>query len=90
MLLRDVLEQARSELATLTGLRPIAVTSVSKDAQGWRVRVEMLEMARVPSATDILGDYEVLFAQDGVLLGFERKGMRQRSEPAVAKAEEIR
>jgi len=41
----------------------------------------MLELSRIPPATDVLGEYEVLLAEDGAMLRFERKGIRLRSEP---------
>ena len=60
-------KQAKSQLAEATGLKPVAVTGVFKESDGWLVRVEMLEMSRIPTATDVLGDYSVVLAEDGTL-----------------------
>ena len=38
-------------------------------------------MSRIPPATDVLGDYEVLLDDDGNMLRFERKQTRLRGEP---------
>lgn len=76
-----LLESARNQLAEITGLKPVTVTRAFKDEKGWHIGVEMLEMSRIPTATDVLGDYEVLFAEDGCMLRFERKGTRLRGEP---------
>lgn len=76
-----ILEKAKSELAALTGMKPVSVIRAYKDDAGWHVHVEMLEMSRIPPATDVLGEYEVLLAEDGAMLRFERKGIRLRSEP---------
>ncbi|MBI4199251.1 MAG: gas vesicle protein [Chloroflexi bacterium] len=81
-----VLEQTVRQLADTTGLKPVAVIGASHEEQGWRVRVEMLEMARIPTATDVLGDYEVLLDEDGSMLRFERKRTRLRAEPVASEA----
>ena len=75
------IERAKKELSSLTGLKPLTVLSTFKDDQGWHVGVEMLEMSRIPTATDMLGDYEALFAEDGTLLKFERRRTRVRGDP---------
>ncbi len=74
-------EKAKEQLAELTGLNPITVTGAFKDEQGWHVSLDMLEMSRIPTATDVLGDYEVLLDEDGNMLRFERKRTRLRGEP---------
>jgi len=76
----DVLERAKRQLADVTGLRPVTVTRASKADEGWRIGVEMLEMTRIPSATDVLGSYEVVLSEDGNMLKFERKRTRLRGE----------
>ena len=76
-----LLERAKGQLAEVTGLRPETVARVFRDDDGWHVGVEMLEMSRIPTATDVLGDYEVLLAEDGAMLRFKRKLTRLRGEP---------
>ena len=78
--MRAVLEKAKRDLAAVTGLKPESVVQTFKDDQGWHVRVEMLEMSRIPPATDVLGDYEVVLSEDGAMLRFERKRTRLRGE----------
>lgn len=77
----DVLERAKKQLAELTLLKPVGVSKASKDEKGWRVGVEMLEMARIPPASDILGCYDVLVDEEGQVVSFERKRTRLRGEP---------
>jgi hypothetical protein len=81
MELTEILEKAKSELAAATGLKPVSVIQTFKDDQGWHVRVEMLELSRIPPATDVLGDYEAVFNEDGAMLRFGRKRTRLRGEP---------
>jgi len=76
-----ILEKAKSELAALTGMKPVSVIRAYKDDAGWHVHVEMLEMSRIPPATDVLGEYEVLFSEDGNVAKFQRRRTRLRGEP---------
>ena len=77
----QVLERSKKQMADVTGLKAEGVTRAFRDDEGWHVEVEMLEMSRIPTATDVLGDYEVLLADDGDLQRFERKRTRLRGEP---------
>lgn len=81
MQMRDLLESAKTQLAEATGLKPVTVSGVFKDEKGWHIRVDMLEMTRIPTATDVLGDYEILLGEDGGMLRFGRKRTRLRGEP---------
>ena len=79
--MKELAERAKSHLAEVTGLKPVTVTGTFKDEQGWHVALDMLEMSRIPTATDVLGDYEVLVDENGNMLKFERKRTRLRGEP---------
>ena len=86
MELKEILAKAKSDLAAVTGLKPVSVIQTFKDDQGWHVRVEMLAMSRIPPATDVLGDYEVVLNEDGAMLRFERKRTRLRGESMAEQA----
>jgi hypothetical protein len=81
MNMKELAERAKSQLAEVTGLKPVTVTGTFKDERGWHVALDMLEMSRIPPATDVLGDYEVLVDEDGNMLKFERKRTRLRGDP---------
>ena len=81
MELRELVGRAKQQLAELTGLKPVTVSGTFRDEHGWHVSLDMLEMSRIPPATDVLGAYEVLLDDDGNLLKFERKRIRLRGEP---------
>ena len=81
MQMTDLLERAKVQLAEITGLQPVTVSGAFKDEEGWHVRVDMLEMSRIPTATDVLGDYEVLLSEDGSMVRFDRRKTRLRGEP---------
>lgn len=63
---------AAAMLAELTGRRPESVLGLRKEGDCWKVTVEVLELQRVPSSTDLLGSYVVTLGEDGELLGYER------------------
>ena len=79
--IKKLAERAKSQLAEVTGLKPITVTRTFKDEEGWHITLDMLEMSRIPTATDVLGDYDVLVDENGNMMKFERKRTRLRGEP---------
>ena len=80
MEMMTILEKAKSELTAATGLKAESVVQAFRDDQGWHVSVEMLEMSRIPSATDVLGGYEVVLDNEGAMLRFQRSRSRLRGE----------
>jgi hypothetical protein len=77
---RQAAGQAADYLAGAFGQPPEAVVGVGPDgAGGWLVTVEMLELARVPDSTDILGSYEVALGADGSPQSYRRLRRFQRS-----------
>lgn len=77
---REIAKQAVEQLESLMN-RPIeAVTGIAKDDSEWTVTVEVLELERVPSTTDVIGRYEVTLGEDGELTGLERTRRFARAE----------
>ena len=76
----DVGEKAEEQLAQLTADRPVAVVAVFRDEEGWHVTIDMLEMARIPESTDLLGVYEAVLDPEGNMLKFERKMTHNRGD----------
>ena len=60
------------ELEELTGYEPEAVTALEWDGDLWQVTVDVLELSRIPSTTDVLGSYIVQLDGDGTLHGYRR------------------
>ncbi|MDO8751650.1 MAG: gas vesicle protein GvpO [Dehalococcoidia bacterium] len=80
MELAQILALAKKHLGDMTGLKPVTVTQVFKDEDGWHVGVEMLEMSRIPPASDILGSYDVTLSEEGEVVRMDRRGTRLRGE----------
>ena len=77
----DVAERAKRQLAEVTGFKPVAAIGSYRDAKGWHVSVDMLEMARLPDSTDLLGTYAVDLDEEGSMVKFEKKRSRLRGQP---------
>ena len=63
---------AKEALAELTGLTPETVSGMTKDEDGWHVFVDLIELKRIPEATDVLAIYEVVLDDEGEFIRYER------------------
>ena len=77
---RALVRRATEQLAEVMGRRPEAVSGFTKDGDGWRVSVEVVELERIPPSTDVLATYEVQLDADGELVGYERVRRYVRSQ----------
>jgi hypothetical protein len=77
---REIAISAVEQAQQLIG-RPIeSITGIEKDGNGWTVTVEVLELERVPTTTDVLGKYEVTVDGNGDLTGTQRTRRYPRAE----------
>ena len=77
----NLAERAKEQLAEVTGFSPVAAVGGFKDEEGWHISVDVLEMARLPESTDIIGTYVVSLDPEGNMVKFEKKRARLRGEP---------
>ena len=77
---REIAESAVEQVHDLIG-RPVeSITGVERDGNEWIVTLEVLELERVPTTTDILGKYEVTLDKNGDLIGTQRTRRYPRAE----------
>lgn len=77
---REIAERAVEQVHDLIG-RPVeSITGVERDGNEWTVTLEVLELERVPTTTDILGKYEVTLDKDGEMTGTQRTRRYPRAE----------
>jgi hypothetical protein len=76
----ELARTAVQTLARLTGRQPETVLGLRRDDEGWKVMVEVVELSRVPSSTDVLGCYSVSLDEQGEVLGYERSRRYQRGQ----------
>ena len=63
---------AKSELSAITGLTIDHVSAVVRQEDGWHVIVDLVELHRIPSSTDVLAAYEAVLGPTGILLSYRR------------------
>jgi hypothetical protein len=71
---------AAMALAELTGKEFEGIVGIRKAGDDWCVEVEVLEMRRIPSTTDVLAVYEVTVDAYGDLVGYERRARYVRGD----------
>jgi hypothetical protein len=71
-------QAALSTVEELTGYPTEAVTGLEWDGEFWQVTVDVLELARIPSTTDVLASYLVQLDESGTLRGYRRTSRFQR------------
>lgn len=74
----EVIEKARSELNSLTGLEIESTLGAAREDEGWLVNIEVVEKHSIPDGMDILATYEARLDSDGNMLEFKRTKMRKR------------
>jgi hypothetical protein len=77
----ELAQQARQQVAQMTGLESGTVTGLDRTGDDrWVVTVEVVELARIPSTMDVMGIFEVTLSDDGELVGLRRNGRVRRSQ----------
>lgn len=71
---------AMTTVHELTGYQPEAVTALEWDGEFWQITVDVLELARIPNTTDVIGEYSVRLDESGTLRGYRRERRFQRSQ----------
>ncbi|MFJ4713897.1 gas vesicle protein GvpO [Streptomyces sp. NPDC088785] len=71
--LRELVQEACRTLTDLIGFPTEGVSAVCPtDSDGWRVSVDVLEVARIPDTTSLLATYEVELDAHGRLKQYRR------------------
>lgn len=77
----EAAQKAREQLGDLLGVPVDTVSGVNLADSAWQVRVEVVELRRLPPSTDVLATYEVDLDARGQLTGYERTSRYLRSQP---------
>ncbi|WP_329232282.1 gas vesicle protein [Streptomyces canus] len=68
----EVLRNARTQLAELTGMTAENVSSFEQTEDGWALEIEVLELSRVPDTMSLMASYQVELDPEGQLTGYRR------------------
>jgi|SRR5579863_3742792 len=86
----EAVERVRQDLPALLGHPVESVLAVRRsDDDLWEVTVQVVELARVSSSTDVIGAYHVTLDKDGELAAYRRRRYTRASvvgENAIAQA----
>jgi hypothetical protein len=78
---REAIAHVRDDLPSLLGRNVESVIGVERDDDGnWEVLVQVVELSRIPSSTDVLGAYLVTLDGSGDLVGYTRRRRYQRGQ----------
>ncbi len=78
---REAIDYVRRELPDYIGHPVEAVLGVEPDGDnGWKVTAQVVEVARIPSTTDVLGDYEVTLDRQNELTSYRRSRRYYRNQ----------
>ena len=75
-----VIARAREELEGLSGYKVDSVTGFEKTDAGWRLTIAVVELRRIPAASDVLGSYEVNLNQAGDVINYHRDNRYFRNQ----------
>ncbi len=79
----EAIARVRRDLPQLLG-RPIeSILGIARDDDGkggWNLTVQVVELARSPHSTDVLGDYSVTVDREGELLAYGRQRRYYRNQ----------
>jgi hypothetical protein len=68
----SVVERARRDLEDLLGHPVERVAGATREEDGWRLTIDVVELERIPDSTSVLGSYDVSVDQEGEIRGYER------------------
>ncbi|MGP1256159.1 MAG: gas vesicle protein [Kiloniellales bacterium] len=64
--------KAKQQLQEITGLEVATVSAMEEHEGGWRAYVNLVELRRVPSTSDVLATYEAILNAEGELETYKR------------------
>ncbi len=68
----EAVRAVREQLPALLGRDVEAVLGAERDGGDWLVKAQVVELARIPNTTDVLGEYEVAIDRGGELVRYSR------------------
>jgi hypothetical protein len=77
---QELIAIAKETVADLTGFTPESVSGLQWDGEHWLVTVDVCELERIPSTTDVMASYVVQLDEGGGIVGYKRTRRYLRSQ----------
>lgn len=71
---------AVEQLIEISGVEAESISGLERSDDGWSVRVEVVEVHRIPDATSVMATYQVDVDDDGVLQSYRRAQRYYRNQ----------
>src|SRR5436305_8629353 len=81
---QDAVALAKAQLLEMTGKSCESVSGLHRTREGWTIRLDVVELERIPQSTDIMASYQVELDQRGELMQYERVARYYRNQGAAA------
>ena len=76
----DLALVAKRAVNELTGFAAESVSGLEWDGESWLATVDVCELERIPSTSDVIASYVVQLDEGGALLGYKRTRRFHRSD----------
>jgi hypothetical protein len=78
----EILEAAKDQLTVLTGRFSDSVSGLMRSNNGWRMKIDTVELEKIPPSTSIMATYAVEMDREGNVIGYEqeRRYLRGRAD----------
>jgi hypothetical protein len=71
---------AADQLTEISGAEADSISGLERTEDGWLVRVEVVEVRRIPDATSVMASYHVEVDDNGVLQSYRRAHRYYRNQ----------
>ena len=71
---------AAEQLTEIAGLEPDSISGLERTENGWLVRVEVVEVSRIPDSTSVMASYTVEVDGNGELQSYRREHRYYRNQ----------
>jgi hypothetical protein len=76
----QIARAAAEQLAEISGAGADSVSGLERTEDGWLVRVEVVEVQRIPDSTSVMASYQVVVDDDGMLQSYRRDHRYYRNQ----------
>jgi Gas vesicle synthesis protein GvpO len=76
----EAIRRVREDLPALLGSPVESILGVERHDGEWKISAQIVELARIPNSTDVLGVYTVTLDSDGELAGYQRERRYTRGQ----------